>query len=382
MYGELLVVQHLPIHLLNEHYVNFHVHQTVNEVLARQNVEKTQLTTWFDYNSIYNDSLGLTYWQFSQHYTWNAKVKSWHPRQQAKVIGKIYFVLLSKEEQFFLQLLLTIFEDKKNWEHLRTQNGQVFTTFKEVYMARGLLEDDHKWRICLKEVIAIQPGIACYRLLVVILLTNEVTEPYLFWDQFKTRLCNNVKHKLHHMNYYQADQEILEDDVYDYSLWDLNRILQEWKEVLLIFHQCLFYSNSGLTEFPILSYRLSSIMQMKWQLWQMSKEQSSILTKLLLLMLSWSLSPTIRVIFSLFMLLVVVGKHFCITLLLLRLEKEVRQHYIWHHLGLLLFCQIVKEHLTHALRFLFLSFVVGLKCNSYMFPVLQQTKVVMTWQNG
>jgi len=41
MYGELLVVQHLPIHLLNEHYVNFHVHQTVNEVLARQNVEKT-----------------------------------------------------------------------------------------------------------------------------------------------------------------------------------------------------------------------------------------------------------------------------------------------------------------------------------------------------
>jgi len=34
-------VQHLPIHLSNEHYVNFHVHQTINEVLARQNVKKT-----------------------------------------------------------------------------------------------------------------------------------------------------------------------------------------------------------------------------------------------------------------------------------------------------------------------------------------------------
>jgi len=56
----------------------------------------------------------------------------------------------------------------------------------------------------------------------------------------------------------------------------------------------------------------------------MSKEQFSILTKLLLLMLSWSLLPTIRVIFSLFMLLVVVGRHFCVTLLLLRLEGEVR----------------------------------------------------------
>ena len=48
------------------------------------------------------------------------------------------------------------------------------------------------------------------------------------------------------------------------------------------------------------------------------------LTKLLLLMLSWSLLPTIRVIFFSFMLLVVVERHFCVTLLLLRLEGEVR----------------------------------------------------------
>jgi len=61
--------------------------------------------------------------------------------------------------------------------------------------------------------------------LVVILLTDEVAEPYLLWDQFKVRLCDDVKHKLHHMNHYQADQEIPEDDVYDYGLCYLNRIL-------------------------------------------------------------------------------------------------------------------------------------------------------------
>jgi len=27
------------------------------------------------------------------------------------------------------------------------------------------------------------------------------------------------------MNYYQADQEIPEDNIYDYGLWDFNRIL-------------------------------------------------------------------------------------------------------------------------------------------------------------
>jgi len=68
---------------------------------------------------------------------------------------------------------------------------------------------------------------ACHQLLAVILLTNEVAEPYLLWDQFKARLCDDVKHKLHHMNHYQANQEIPEDDIYDYGLWDLNRTLVE-----------------------------------------------------------------------------------------------------------------------------------------------------------
>ena len=44
MYGESSAVQRLPIHLSNEHYVNFHAHQTVNEVLARQNVENVRAT--------------------------------------------------------------------------------------------------------------------------------------------------------------------------------------------------------------------------------------------------------------------------------------------------------------------------------------------------
>jgi len=49
-------------------------------------------------------------------------------------------------------------------------------------------------------------------------------DTHLLWDQFKAGLCDDVKHKLHHMNYYQADQEILEDNVYNYGFWDLNRI--------------------------------------------------------------------------------------------------------------------------------------------------------------
>jgi len=72
-------------------------------------------------------------------------------------------------------------------------------------MARGLLKDDHEWRICLEKAIAMQPGIACHQLLGVILLTDKVAEPHFLWDQFKAGLYNDVKHKLHHINHYQAN---------------------------------------------------------------------------------------------------------------------------------------------------------------------------------
>ena len=36
------------------------------------------------------------------------------------------------------------------------------------------------------------------------------------------------------MNHYQADQEIPEDNVYDYDLWDLNRILVSQQNKLSI----------------------------------------------------------------------------------------------------------------------------------------------------
>ena len=94
-------------------------------------------------------------------------------------------------------------------------------------MARGLLENNYKWRICLEEAIAMQPGVVYHQLLAVILLTDEVAESHVLWDQFKAGLCDDVKHKLYYMSHYQADQEIPENDVYDYSLWDLNRMLVE-----------------------------------------------------------------------------------------------------------------------------------------------------------
>ena len=65
---------------------------------------------------------------------------------------------------------------------------------QESMYSKGM--NDHEWVICLEEAIAMQPGIAYHQLLAVILLTDEVAEPHLLWDQFKAGLCDDVKHKL------------------------------------------------------------------------------------------------------------------------------------------------------------------------------------------
>ena len=92
-----------------------------------------------------------------------------------------------------------------HWDINRTDPQNLLSMTLDVPLQRGLLEDDHEWRICLEEAIAMQPEMACHRLLAVILLTDKVAKPHLLWDQFKAGLCDGVKHKLHHMNHYQAD---------------------------------------------------------------------------------------------------------------------------------------------------------------------------------
>jgi len=112
----------------------------------------------------------------------------------------------------------------------------------------------------------------------------------------------------------------------------------------------------------------------------MSKGQSSILTKLLLLMLSWTLSPTIRVIFFFIHAAGGYGKTFlCNTI-----AAEVRRR------GQVALCVtssgittlLLDERRTSYSYFkiplsIHEDSVAGLKCNSYMFPVLQQTRVII-----
>jgi len=119
---------------------------------------------------------------------------------------------------------------------------------------------------------------------------------------------------------------------------------------------------------------------MKWQLWWMSKGQSSILTKLLLLILFWNLSPTIRVIFFFIYAAGGCGKIFLCNTIAAEVRRRGQIALCVASSGIATFL-LDGERISHSHFKIPLSIhedsVAGLKHNSYMFPVLQQTKVII-----
>ena len=46
----------------------------------------------------------------------------------------------------------------RSFEELRSVDGTEYATFKEACLARGLLEDDQEWRLCLQEASGMKTG--------------------------------------------------------------------------------------------------------------------------------------------------------------------------------------------------------------------------------
>jgi hypothetical protein len=63
----------------------------------------------------------------------------------------MYYIHPSAEECFYIRLLLTCVKGATSFKHLRSFEGTEYPTFKEAYIARGLLEDNSEWHQCLEE---------------------------------------------------------------------------------------------------------------------------------------------------------------------------------------------------------------------------------------
>ena len=191
-------VQRLQLHLENHQYITFDPDtHTAEQLSRRQNSFKTTLTAFFEACDRYPDLAdNLLYADFPTKFTWNKKDRVWMPRRSGVCIGRVYFAVPSEGERYYLRMLLYTVKGPKSFKDLRTYNGVVYSTYKEACAARGLLESDDEWDMCLTEASSFQTGHQLRQLFTTILLYNNPTDPLGLFNRFSPPLSDDCRYRL------------------------------------------------------------------------------------------------------------------------------------------------------------------------------------------
>ena len=132
-------------------------------------------------------------------------------------------------ERFYLQLLLTVVKGPTSFKDLCTFSDITYPTFKAACLARGLLEDDSEWKLCLEKAATMKSGKQLHLLFVTILKDCVLSFPEALWDQFKEYICDvTLKYKLQNKGFENPS----DDQLWDYSLYLIDQDLCKDKKAL------------------------------------------------------------------------------------------------------------------------------------------------------
>jgi hypothetical protein len=120
----------LFVHLLDQQSMYFEIDLFVAKLQNRLNANTFKLLKYFEYNRSHENDKFYVYQNFSTHHVWKQREKRWIVRQRKElVINRTYFVSLLQNERFYLRLLLTIVANSTSYEHLRTIDDVMHSTF-------------------------------------------------------------------------------------------------------------------------------------------------------------------------------------------------------------------------------------------------------------
>ena len=129
-----------------------------------------------------------------------------------------------------------------SFEDLLMFNGIVHPSFHASCLARGLLEDDNEWILCLQDACTMQTGKQLRALFTIILRDCQPAQPVQLWEQFREFICDDLKHALRRL----GRDTPTDEDAYDYGLHLINILLHS--------------SNKSLSDYPPMP-----LPQMDWQ---------------------------------------------------------------------------------------------------------------------
>ncbi len=190
------------------------------EAIANQGLRTTELTAFFAYNAA-NPGTQTKYIDFPKEFTWIPNQKTWRVRRTGKggTIGRIHTIHPLSGDEFYLRILLHHDHCKgaASFIDLRTIDGELCDTYKEVCRWLGLLRDDNEWHDALNEAALTKSCPKIRDLFVTILLFCEPSNPLQLFQQHVSEWWDDFKRK-----YPEADEELLKAMV----LQDIETVLQ------------------------------------------------------------------------------------------------------------------------------------------------------------
>ncbi|CAE1250270.1 unnamed protein product [Acanthosepion pharaonis] len=190
----------VAVHLEKDEIPYFSVDRAMN-VAAR--TKDTTFTAFFKLCRQNEFTRTLMYPDVPSYYVWKKK-NTWARRKcganvevypgvkKDATLGRVFMVRQSRQECFYLRLLLHDISGPTSYNNLRTVNGVLCDTFSEACLRLGLFEDDSHWDATMAEGALLKMPSALRHLYTTVLQMCQPTGPKSLWDKYKDFLSEDI----------------------------------------------------------------------------------------------------------------------------------------------------------------------------------------------
>ena len=126
---------------------------------------------------------------------WIVYVTDFPGMKQAHILGRVYTVNPCQGECFYLRLLLHTNKRPQSFAHLRTVEGNLYSSFREACLRLGLLEDKNQYQPAMQEAAVSNSAASLLSLFAVILTWCEPSNPLDICDHHKKSMAEDFLHQ-------------------------------------------------------------------------------------------------------------------------------------------------------------------------------------------
>ena len=223
-------VTKLDIHLPNQEMIPF---EEGNEQSQINYNRMTHLKAFFALNDpndtqhYHVDAANYFYLEIPRYYTWTNE--GWKPRKNKghgeKNLSRLPFHSYIDKQTYALRILLLNVKGASSFESLRTYNNEIFASFHEAALARGLITDTKQIILYIREATNTMSG-KQLRLMFAILICNIIDFSAEtignLWTEFRNLFCDDFEYKLQSIKMSDEDRW---ERAYGYGLMDMEKLI-------------------------------------------------------------------------------------------------------------------------------------------------------------